>query len=111
VLEPLGGPYGGLLLATANVFGERLGRIVRDAFAGRPESASREGADQSALVARLFAAGAEAPRGNAFSCVARAALHVRDHGARWRAAPAPRLFDGSRLPEAYVARIAEAMAG
>ncbi|MFO7653105.1 MAG: dihydrodipicolinate synthase family protein [Candidatus Krumholzibacteriia bacterium] len=110
-LRSLGGPYDGLLLSTGNNFAPDLRRTVDDALAGNADAARDRSDRLEALVARLFAAaeGHDAP-GNPFATVNRAVDHVRRHGSRWRDAPAPLVFDGSRLPAKLLEAVAAVLA-
>ncbi len=107
MLEPLGGPYTGLLLSTANGFGPHLRTILDHVSAGREDEARATSENLTALVEKLFACAGDAPVGNAFANVNRAVDHAFAHGRVWRDAAPPMLFDGSRLPEPIVASVAE----
>jgi len=106
VLEPLGGNYDGLLLSTGNVFGPQLRTILDRVNAGDHAKAAALSDELTTVVDRLFAAGADAPVGNAFANVNRCVDHVNAHANTWRDHEPPMVFDGSRVPPAVVERIA-----
>ncbi len=101
-LRPLGGPYDGLLLSTANVFAPALRRLMASARDEDGPGARRLSRMLADLVARLFAAGGGEPPGNPFANVNRAVDHLMAHGSAWREAGTPLLWDGSRLPAEYI---------
>ena len=105
-LRALGGAYDGLLLSTANVFGSELREIVAAALAAQPSRARALAERLERRVTALFAAAAGAPVGNTFANVNRTVAHLRSLGESWREVATPLLFDGSRLPGAFVERIA-----
>ena len=97
-----GGDYDGLLLGSANNFGQELVAIVRATLSGMLSAA---GVHASALQRRnkaLFQAVAPAGVGNAFANANRAVDHVLAYGNRVAEVDPPALFDGSTLDRAIV---------
>jgi dihydrodipicolinate synthase/N-acetylneuraminate lyase len=101
-LKTGGGRYDGLLLSTANSFGEQLSSIIELSAAGREAEARRLSDRLSSLVRELFRAAEAVPAGNVFTNSAKAADHFFAHGPRGLDAPPPRLHAGIDLPLAVL---------
>jgi dihydrodipicolinate synthase/N-acetylneuraminate lyase len=105
-LKALGGSYDGLIPCAANCLGARLREVLAAVDASSVEKAKALARSLSELVRRLFEAGAGAPIGGVDANVARAADHCLAYGRAYHEFPSPVLFDGSRLPERVLARVA-----
>ena len=98
-LKTGGGPYDGLLLATANSFGRQLTDIIEWSVAGRHSEARRLSERLASLVSEVFDIVAELPHGNAFANAGKAVDHFFAYGPDAMEAPSPRLHAGSVLPQ------------
>jgi len=97
-----GGDYDGLLLASANVFGQELVAIVRATLSGKLDAAARHGVALEQRVAACFDAVGGVPVGNAFANAMRVLDHVMAHGNRVGEVQPPTLFDGTKIDPAVV---------
>lgn len=101
-----GGDYDGLLLSSANVFGQELVAIVRATLSGRIDAAARHGDALETRVAACFDAVADLRTGNAFANANRVVDHVLAHGRRTGEVEPPTLFDGTKVDAAVVDAVA-----
>ncbi|HKK70699.1 MAG TPA: dihydrodipicolinate synthase family protein [Candidatus Krumholzibacteria bacterium] len=100
-----GGLYDGLLLGSANNFGQELAAIVRATLSGHLDAAKAHSSALQKRVADLFEAVAPVPVGNAFANANRAVDHVLAHGHRATDVEPPALFDGSVMAPEVIAAV------
>ncbi len=100
-LRESGGRYDGLLLSTANCFAPQLAGMIRALENGDHEAAETTSRQLTETVAAVFDRVAGLPDGNAFANANKAMDHWMAYGPKAEAAP-PRLYGGSRLPEAVI---------
>ncbi len=108
-LKALGGSYDGLIPCAANCLGGRLGELLAAVDASSVEKAKALARQLAEVVRRLFEAGAGAPVGGVAANIARAVDHCLSYGRGYHEFPSPVLFDGSRLPERVLARVASVL--
>ncbi len=110
-LKASGGGYDGLLLSTANSFGETLSRIIALSTQGEREEARRLSDRVSSLMDDVLRLVATLPQGNVFTNSAKAVDHYFAHGPRVAdTAPPPRLHAGSTLPREVLRATGSALA-
>ncbi len=106
-LRESGGPYDGLLLSTANCFAPQLAGMIQDLEAGDHASAEATSARLTAAVTAAFDLVEGLPDGNAFANANKAMDHWMAHGPGATTVAPPRLYAGSRLPEAVIVAVGE----
>lgn len=106
-LKPVGGPYDGFLLSTANVFARQLDTLLTLLDQGRPADARALAERLSRVVAGCFQLVAGFPTGNPFTNANKVLDHLMAYGeAAPRIAP-PLLASGVRLPADFVTAAAD----
>ena len=108
-LKTGGGPYDGLLVGSANLFGAELTAIIEASAAGRYAEAHRLSDRLTSLVGEVVALAAPFTDGNVIANAYRAMDHFCAHGPDALDAPAPRLRAGSTLPRAILAATRHAL--
>jgi len=98
-LKAMEGPYDGLFLGSANVFGPEIKAMLDALRHGKTDKAQKDSDWLSALVERLMKTAADAAPGKAFSLVNRAADHILAYGTGWTDQASPQLVDGSLLAQ------------
>ena len=108
-LRESGGPYEGLLLSTANCFAPELAGMIRDLEDGDSAAADATSARLTEVVTAVFDLVEGLPNGNAFANANKAMDHWMAHGPAAVTAAPPRLYAGSRLPEAVIVAAGESL--
>ena len=97
-LKESGGPYDGLLLSTANCFGEQLGQLVSWLEEGKNEKAVALSDLLTGLLSNVFDIVGSLPEGNPFSNANKAIDHFMGYGQKAEKIPPPILHAGMPLP-------------
>jgi dihydrodipicolinate synthase/N-acetylneuraminate lyase len=106
-LKPVGGPYDGFLLSTANCFGGELKLIIDDLSANRLDSARKLSDKLSVVIDEAFKLARTIPEGNPFANANKAIDHFFAYGPNALDASAPRLHSGGQLPVEMLRATAE----
>jgi dihydrodipicolinate synthase/N-acetylneuraminate lyase len=97
-----GGPYGGFLLSTANVFAPEFDSVLRLLEQGRRGDAEALATRLNRVVDGCFEIVAPFPAGNAFTNANKVIDHLMAYGEAGLRREAPLLYSGVRLPAAFV---------